>query len=70
VDALGDEESGRRLACELAGLDPEKTQPIHFGKPSKRLSALIPGRSSLAQLHTALSLELAWNGQPLWLYRP
>jgi len=70
VDALGDEDSARRLACELAGLDPEKTRPVEFGKPKKGLPGLIPGRSALAQLSEALHLELAWSGQPLWLHRP
>jgi protease-4 len=31
VDVLGDEETARRLAAELAGLDPEKTRPTTFG---------------------------------------
>ena len=70
VDALGDEESARRLACELAGLDPEKTRPLEFGKPKKGVGSLIPGRSALARLGDALRLELAWSGQPLWLHRP
>ena len=70
VDALGDEESARRLACELADLDVEKTRPITFGKPGKRIAGLIPGRSLLGRLLEALSLELAWSGQPLWLHRP
>ncbi len=70
VDALGDEETARRLAAELAGLDPEKTRPITFGSPPKRFGGLLPGRSQLRGLLQALSLELAWTGQPLWLYRP
>jgi len=70
VDALGDEEAARRLAAELAGLDPERTKPITFGKPAKRFGRLLPGSRLLGQLQQALSLELAWSGQPLWLYRP
>jgi len=80
VDALGDEEAARRLAAELAGLDPERTMPITFGKPAKRFGRLLPGSQLqgsqllgsqlLDQLQQALSLELAWSGQPLWLYRP
>ena len=70
VDALGDEDAARRLACELADLDGDTTRPITFGKPSRRLGGLIPGRSAIARLAEALSLELAWNGQPLWLHRP
>jgi protease-4 len=70
IDELGDEDCARRLAADLAGLDESKTRPVTFGKPPRRLSSLIPGRSLLGQLHQALSLELAWRGQPLWLWRP
>ena len=70
VDVLGDEESARRLAAELAGLDPEKTQPITFGKPPRKLLGLLPGATLLQQLSQSLRLELSWNGQPLWLHRP
>jgi protease-4 len=70
VDVLGDEESARRLTAELAGLDPEKTRPITFGSPPKRFAGLLPGRSQLRSLKQAISLELAWSGQPLWLFRP
>ncbi|MCP9900160.1 signal peptide peptidase SppA [Cyanobium sp. Cruz CV13-4-11] len=70
VDVLGDEESARRLAAELAGLDPEKTRAITFGKPPRKLLGLLPGATLLLQLSQSLSLELAWNGQPLWLHRP
>ncbi|QPN69344.1 signal peptide peptidase SppA [Synechococcus sp. CBW1108] len=70
VDGLGDEETARRLAAELADLDPAKTRTITFGSPPKRFAGLLPGRSQLRGLGQALSLELAWNGQPLWLYRP
>jgi len=70
IDELGDEEHARRLAARLAGLDEEKTRPLLFGKPQKRLGGLIPGRNMLKGLQQALSLELAWCGQPLWLWRP
>ena len=70
VDQLGDEESARRLAAELAGLDPDKARPITFGKPSRRLSRWLPGSRLLASLQEALCLELATSGQPLWLHRP
>jgi len=70
VDALGDEETARLLAAELAGLDPEKTKPISFGTPPKRFGGVLPGRGQLRGVLEALSLELAWSGQPLWLYRP
>lgn len=70
VDELGDEERARKLAAELAGLDVEKTRPVTFGKAPGRLASLVPGRSLLAAVATALRLELAWSGQPLWLHRP
>lgn len=70
VDELGDEERARQLAAELAGLDPERSRPLTFGKPPGRLASLLPGRSALASLADALRLELAWSGQPLWLHRP
>jgi protease-4 len=70
VDVLGDEESARRLAAELAGLDPEKARTVSFGKPPRKLLGLLPGSTLLQQLSQSLSLELAWSGQPLWLHRP
>ncbi|MFM7547384.1 MAG: signal peptide peptidase SppA [Cyanobacteriota bacterium] len=70
VDVLGDEERARQLAAELAGLDPETTRPINFGNPPGRFAGLIPGRAAVDSLCQVLSLELAWSGQPLWLYRP
>ncbi|MEB3277170.1 MAG: signal peptide peptidase SppA [Cyanobacteriota bacterium] len=70
VDQLGDEEHARRLACELAGLDPDKTRPVTFGRPPRRFGGLLPGRSQWRALREAISLELAWSGQPLWLFRP
>jgi protease-4 len=70
VDELGDEDRARRLTAELAGLDPEKTRPTEFGEAPKRFAGLIPGRSGLRALSQLLCLELAWSGQPLWLWRP
>lgn len=70
VDALGDEDSARRLAAELAGLDPDKIRPTTFGDPPKRLAGLIPGRAMLSSLKALWQQELGWNGLPLWLYRP
>ncbi len=69
VDTLGDEETARRIAAELAGLDPEKSRPVTFGKPRKRFGSLLPGGQVLGQLHEALTMELGWSGQPLWLHR-
>jgi len=70
VDELGDEDRARRLAAELAGLDPEKTRPSDFGAVPKRFAGLIPGRGGVVGLCQLFCLELAWSGQPLWLYRP
>ena len=70
VDDLGDEERARRLAAELAGLDPERSPCVTFGKAPGRLAGLVPGRSLLEAISTALRLELGWSGQPLWLLRP
>jgi protease IV len=70
VDQLGDEDAARRLAAELAGLDPDKTRPVTFGRPAKRFAGLVPGRALLASIGDGFALELAWSGQPLWLYRP
>jgi protease-4 len=70
VDELGDEERARELAATLAGLDAEKTRPTEFGAAPRRFAGLLPGRSALRALGQALSLELAWAGQPLWLWRP
>ena len=70
MDALGDEEAARRLAAELAGLDPERSKPITFGRTPKRLGRLLPGSRLLATLQELLQLELATSGQPLWLHRP
>ncbi|MEN9207965.1 MAG: signal peptide peptidase SppA [Gloeomargarita sp. GMQP_bins_120] len=60
VDRLGTEEDARRWACELAGLDPERT-PVRTiaGRP----------RSLLARLSQQ---ALLWDyaGIPLWLYSP
>ncbi len=70
VDELGDEDTARRRAAELAGLDPERIRPETFGKRRKRLAGLLPGGRLIEQLHQAVSTELAWTGQPLWLHRP
>ncbi len=69
VDALGDEESARRLACELAGLDLEKTKPITFGKEKTKFAGIIPGRSLFNGVSDWIKLEFN-AGQPLWLHRP
>lgn len=74
VDRLGTEESARRWAAELVGLNPEKTECQTIEEPKSLLSRFIPGRSQKkSAIRTSLDwleFELATNGQPLWLYRP
>jgi len=70
VDELGDEERARELAAELGGLDGARSKPVTFGRSPSRWAGLLPGRSLLDTLATALRLELASAGQPLWLFRP
>jgi protease-4 len=43
---------------------------VTFGRPAKRFGGLVPGRALWSSLCQSLSLELAWSGKPLWLYRP
>ena len=61
VDLLGDEETARREAARLAGLDEEKSQPVELGREK---------RGFVQKLRQELQLQLAWGGQPLWLFRP
>ena len=69
VDQLGDEEDARLLAIKLADLD-EKTKPVNFGNPKKKLLGLIPRSLTFLNLLDQISLEIETNGQILWLYRP
>jgi protease IV len=80
VDRLGTEEDARRWACELVGLDPEKTESSTLGDRKSLISRVLPGRSQLAGWESELSwlvagadwleFELTTSGVPLWLYRP
>ena len=70
VDVLGDEETARRLAAELAGLDPLQTKTVTFGRQPKRFAGLIPGRALLRALGDLFTMEVGLSGQPLWLHRP
>ena len=70
VDVLGDEEVARRLAAELAGLDPLQAKTVTFGRLPKRFAGLIPGRSLLRALVDFFTMEVGLSGQPLWLHRP
>ena len=58
------------MKATLGGLDPEKVRSVTFGRPPHGLNRLFPGRNLLARLNEAVSLELAWSGLPLWLWRP
>ncbi len=82
VDRLGTEEDARRWACELAGLDPEKTRTFNIEEKkgllrrlrtsgemqSDRLGSLLSHRLSSAT--DWIEFELATSGVPLWMYRP
>ena len=73
VDRLGTEEDARRWAAELAGLDPNKAEYFKIEEPKPFVNRLIPGRSKISSLGTAidwLDFELKTSGQPLWLYKP
>lgn len=68
VDRLGSEEDARRWACELVGLDPDKTRTCTLaGRPRSWLPRFSAQTSAL---QTWLDLELQHTGVPLWLYRP
>jgi len=74
VDRLGSEEDARRWACELVGLDPEKTECHTIEEPKSVLDRVFSGRSQVKSgvglAINWLEFELATSGQPLWLYRP
>lgn len=79
VDRLGTEEDARRWACELAGLNPEKTTTFNLEERKPALRRLLGSDNRLNSLATVpgleagidwVNFELATSGQPLWLYRP
>lgn len=79
VDRLGTEEDARRWACELVGLDPEKTKTYNFEEKKSlvnrftsndRLDGLIGALPPLVLGMDWLEFELETCGMPLWLYRP
>ncbi|NJL98799.1 MAG: signal peptide peptidase SppA [Synechococcaceae cyanobacterium SM2_3_2] len=69
VDQLGSEEDARRLAAELAGLDPE-TKFININIQGSPLSRILPGGSLLQSATQQINFAIQTNGIPLWLYRP
>ena len=60
VDLLGDEDTARREAARLAGLE-EDSQPLELGKER---------RGALARLRQELQLQFGCSGQALWWFRP
>ena len=69
VDELGDEDDARKLAIKIANLD-EKTKPISFGKPKKKLFGFLPGGKIFSRLLDLIMLEIDNNGKILWLFKP
>ena len=73
VDRLGTEEDARVWACELVGLDPDKTECHTIEEPKSLIDRVLNRSQTRSKIGTAvnwLEFELATNGQPLWLYRP
>ncbi len=73
VDRLGTEEDARRLAAELAGLDPEKTESCTLEKQKPFLNRVLGSSldtSGLWAYKNLLEFELSTSGVPLWMYRP
>jgi protease-4 len=73
VDTLGTEEDARRLAAELAGLDPERAALDDIETPKSLWARLFSSNRSISRLSTAgewLEFELTTSGLPLWMYRP
>jgi protease-4 len=61
VDLLGDEETARREAARLAGLNEESSQPLTLGRQKQGL---------LQRLRQQLEMEITAGGQALWLFQP
>lgn len=79
VDRLGTEEDARRLAAELAGLDPDKTHCFTFEEKKPLFNRLTSNQSLIRTINSVpgltsglkqLDFEISTSGQPLWLYRP
>jgi protease IV len=73
VDRLGTEEDARRWACELVGLDPEKTRTFAIEAQKSALDRALNRSQTIARLEAAsawMDFELTTNGQPLWMYHP
>ena len=61
VDLLGDEETARREAARLVGLDEERSKPVNVGQQKRGL---------WQRLRQQLQFEFGMGGQPLWLFQP
>lgn len=74
VDKLGTEEDARCWACELVGLNPEKTPVFTLEERKPLLSRILPGSRQysgvLANSIGWAEFEISTSGLPLWLYRP
>ncbi len=70
VDEIGDEDSARRLAAKLAGLDEDKARTVTLGNPPKKLLGLLPGGSILSSFLESITWEFSNSGHVLWLYKP
>ncbi len=73
VDRLGSEEDARKWACELAGLDPEKTECSTLEKPKPLWSRVLGSSETSSRVSASLNwvqFEMSTSGLPLWLYRP
>ncbi|TVR06256.1 MAG: signal peptide peptidase SppA [Phormidium sp. GEM2.Bin31] len=73
VDAIGTEEDARRLAAELAGLNPEQAELDEIETAKPFWAKLLRSSSSVSRLSATgewLEFELTTNGMPLWMYRP
>jgi protease-4 len=68
VDRLGTEEDARRWACELVGLNPDKTTTFLIEEPKSLVNRVLSRNQSY--FLQQMEFELLTNGHPLWLYRP
>jgi protease-4 len=68
VDRLGTEEDARRWACELVGLNPDKTTTFLIEEPKSLVNRVLSRNQS--HFIQQMEFELLTNGHPLWLYRP
>nr|YP_002049358.1 signal peptide peptidase SppA (protease IV) [Paulinella chromatophora]ACB43148.1 signal peptide peptidase SppA (protease IV) [Paulinella chromatophora] len=76
VDALGDEETALQLLSQLADVDLNQTKTLTFSRYGSKTKQSIMNENIFSKfqqafkIQQALSLELDWSGQALWLYRP